>query len=107
MTVRWFSGPSPSAVARALQAAAPELSGLPVDLPDLAGRDHPDFQSSSAAPLCVERLMARHLRQNLGDALWRSEAGLPLPGHRTPAEWVADISVRFRSLGGQFTELSL
>jgi thiamine kinase-like enzyme len=54
--------------------------------------------------LCVERLMAWHLRQTLGDALWRGEAGLPLPDHRTAGEWIADIGIRFRSLGGQFTE---
>jgi hypothetical protein len=47
--VRWFSAPAPSAVAEALQATAPQLSGLPLDMPDLAGRDNPDFQSSSAA----------------------------------------------------------
>jgi thiamine kinase-like enzyme len=57
--------------------------------------------------LSVERLMAWHLRQTLGDALWRSEAGIPLPDHRTPGEWVADIAARFRSLGGQLTEMSL
>jgi aminoglycoside phosphotransferase (APT) family kinase protein len=65
------------------------------------------YERIAGRELCVERLMAWHLRQTLGDALWRSEAGLPLPDHRTPAEWVADITVRFRSLGGQFTELSL
>jgi thiamine kinase-like enzyme len=57
--------------------------------------------------LSVEHIMAWHLRQSLGDALWRSEAGLPLPDHRSPGEWVTDIIVRFRSLGGQFSELSL
>ena len=46
--MRWLSGPSPSAVAEALRAVVPELSGLPVDIPDLAGRDDPEFQSSSA-----------------------------------------------------------
>ena len=62
------------------------------------------YERSAGRELCVERLMAWHLRQTLGDALWRSEAGLPLPDHRTPGEWVADIAVRFRHLGGQFTE---
>lgn len=45
------------------------------------------------------RVMAWHIRQALGDALWRSEAGLPLPDHRTPSDWVADLAARFRSLG--------
>jgi len=39
--MRWLSGPSPSAVAEALRAAAPELSGLAVDVPDLSGQDDP------------------------------------------------------------------
>jgi aminoglycoside phosphotransferase (APT) family kinase protein len=49
--------------------------------------------------LSVERIMAWHLRQALGDALWRSEAGLPLPDHRTPGEWVADLAARFQAAG--------
>jgi hypothetical protein len=49
--------------------------------------------------------MAWHLRQALGDVLWRSEAGLPLADRRTPGDWVADMRVRFRTLGGTFTEL--
>jgi thiamine kinase-like enzyme len=63
------------------------------------------YQRIAGRELCVERLMAWNLRQNLGDALWRSEAGLPLPDDRTPGEWVADMGVRFRLLGGKFTEL--
>jgi hypothetical protein len=46
--MRWLSGPSPSAVTEALRAVVPELSGLPVDIPDPAGRDDPVWQSSSA-----------------------------------------------------------
>jgi hypothetical protein len=43
--------------------------------------------------------MAWHLRTALGDALWRSEAGIPLADHRTPPEWVDDLAVRFTMLG--------
>lgn len=43
--------------------------------------------------------MAWHLRNALGDALWRSEAGIPLPDHRTPPEWVDDLTARFSALG--------
>lgn len=57
--------------------------------------------------LSAERLMAWHLRQTLGGALWRSEAGIPLPDHRSPGEWAADIAARFGSHGGSFAELSL
>lgn len=30
---------------------------------------------------------------------WRSEAGIPLPDHRTPPQWVDDLAVRFSALG--------
>jgi hypothetical protein len=33
--MRWLCGPAPSAVTEALRAVVPELSGLPVDIPDL------------------------------------------------------------------------
>lgn len=49
--------------------------------------------------LAVERVMAWHLRTALADALWRSEAGVPLPDHRTPEEWVDDLADRFAALG--------
>jgi hypothetical protein len=43
--------------------------------------------------------MAWHVRTALGDALWHTEAGLPLPDHRTPSEWVNDVAARFARLG--------
>ena len=43
--------------------------------------------------------MAWHLRNVLGDALWRSEAGIPLADHRTPSEWVEDLATRLSALG--------
>jgi aminoglycoside phosphotransferase (APT) family kinase protein len=49
--------------------------------------------------LAVDRVMAWHLRTALGDALWRSEAGVPLPDHRTPPAWVDDLAGRFTALG--------
>ena len=57
------------------------------------------YGRNAGRELSAERVMAWHIRQALGDALWRSEAGLPLPDHRTPGEWVADIAARFASLG--------
>ena len=56
------------------------------------------YQRLSGRDLSVSRIMAWHIRQALGDVLWRSEAGLPLPDRRSPGEWVADIAARFRSL---------
>lgn len=55
--------------------------------------------------LSVQRVMAWHIRQALGDVLWRSEAGIPLGDGRLPGDWVADMAGRFRSAGGQLGEL--
>jgi aminoglycoside phosphotransferase (APT) family kinase protein len=41
--------------------------------------------------LDVRRVMAWHVRTALGDALWRSAAGVPLPAGSTPASYVDDI----------------
>ena len=57
------------------------------------------YQQSTGRLLSAERVMAWHLRNALGDALWRSEAGIPLPDHRTPSEWVEDLAARFNALG--------
>ena len=65
------------------------------------------YEQIAGRGLSVGRIMAWHLRQALGDVLWRSEAGIPLPDDRAPGEWVADMAARFRSLGGQFAELPI
>lgn len=57
------------------------------------------YQQITGRELSRTRVMAWHLRNALGDALWRSEAGIPLPDHRTPPEWVDDLAVRFSALG--------
>jgi aminoglycoside phosphotransferase (APT) family kinase protein len=49
-------------------------------------------------PLNLTRVMAWHMRTVLGDALWRSRAGVPLPDDRTPAEWVDDLRRRLNEL---------
>lgn len=43
--------------------------------------------------------MAWHRRTALGDALWRSEAGIHLPDHRTTVEWVEDLQRRLTAMG--------
>jgi hypothetical protein len=43
--------------------------------------------------------MVWHLRTALGNAPWRSEAGIPLPDHRTLPQWVDDLTVRSSALG--------
>jgi len=57
------------------------------------------YQQATGRQLSADRLMAWHLRQALGDALWHSEAGIPLNDHRTPPEWVDDLAARFSMLG--------
>jgi aminoglycoside phosphotransferase (APT) family kinase protein len=57
------------------------------------------YQRITGRELSADRVMAFHLRTALGDALWRSEAGIPLPDHRTPPEWVDDLAARFGALG--------
>ncbi|MFG1912358.1 aminoglycoside phosphotransferase family protein [Kribbella sp. NPDC048928] len=56
------------------------------------------YQEFTGRALDPDRVMAWHLRTALGDALWRSEAGVLLPDHRTPAEWIEDLSTRFTAL---------
>jgi aminoglycoside phosphotransferase (APT) family kinase protein len=53
----------------------------------------------TGTPVDVDRVMAWHLRTVLGDALWRTEAGVALPDGRTPAQWVDDLTARFTALG--------
>jgi aminoglycoside phosphotransferase (APT) family kinase protein len=57
------------------------------------------YQRLTGREPSTDRVMAWHLRHALGDALWRSEAGLPLADHRTPPEWVDDLAARFGALG--------
>ncbi|SES45013.1 aminoglycoside phosphotransferase family protein [Actinokineospora terrae] len=56
------------------------------------------YERLSGRALSIDRIMAWHLRATLDDALWRTEAGVPLPDHRTPAEWVDDLATRFAAL---------
>jgi aminoglycoside phosphotransferase (APT) family kinase protein len=53
--------------------------------------------------LSLARVMALHVRTTLGDALWRSEAGLPRllprPGGGTPTDYVDELATRFALLG--------
>ncbi len=57
------------------------------------------YQQMSGRQLSTDRVMAWHLRTALGNALWRSEAGIPLADHRIPPEWVDDLAARFGMLG--------
>jgi aminoglycoside phosphotransferase (APT) family kinase protein len=57
------------------------------------------YEQISGRRLSVARVMAWHLRQALGDVLWRSEAGLEMADRRTPPQWVEDLAARFGALG--------
>jgi aminoglycoside phosphotransferase (APT) family kinase protein len=57
------------------------------------------YRQISGRQLSADRVMAWHLRAALGDALWRSEAGIPLADHRTPPDWADDLAERFTLLG--------
>ena len=56
------------------------------------------YERLTGRALSVERIMAWHVRHALGDVLRRSEAGIPLAGHRSPSAWVDDIAARLREL---------
>lgn len=43
-------------------------------------------------------LLAWHIRTVLGDALWRSEAGVPLPGGGTVHDWIEALRLRIARL---------
>jgi aminoglycoside phosphotransferase (APT) family kinase protein len=53
---------------------------------------HDQYVAHGGRPLDLQRVMAWHIRTALGDALWRSEAGVPLPGDSTPASYIDDIA---------------
>ncbi len=52
----------------------------------------------SGTAIDLARVMAWNIRTVLGDALWRSEAGVPLPDAGTPAGWVDDLRARLAEL---------
>ncbi len=57
------------------------------------------YQEESGRALDVDRVMAWHIRTVLGDALWRSEAGVTLPGGGDPSTWVDELAQRMRETG--------
>jgi aminoglycoside phosphotransferase (APT) family kinase protein len=57
------------------------------------------YEERAGRALAAERILAWHVRQALGDVLWRSEAGLRTPDGRPPGAWVGDIAVRLSGLG--------
>lgn len=74
---------------------------LPAEDPTLAlfGDVVEAYQLSAGRRVSVARVMAWHVRSVLGDALWRTEAGVALPDGRTVDEWIDDLVERFQLLG--------
>ncbi len=52
------------------------------------------YASLTGKRLNVSRAMALNVLTHLGDALWRTEARVPLPGGGTPTSWVDDLEDR-------------
>jgi aminoglycoside phosphotransferase (APT) family kinase protein len=59
------------------------------------------YEAAKGARVDVRRVLAWHIRTVLGDALWRSEAGVPLPFGGTPSVWVAELADRFEILANR------
>jgi aminoglycoside phosphotransferase (APT) family kinase protein len=57
------------------------------------------YEQHSGRRLAIERVLAWHVLTALGDALWRTEAGIALPGGGTAITYVDELSSRFASLG--------
>jgi aminoglycoside phosphotransferase (APT) family kinase protein len=57
------------------------------------------YEARTHRQVSLERVMAWHVRTACGDALWRTEAGIALPGGGTPAQWIDEIEARFAALG--------
>jgi aminoglycoside phosphotransferase (APT) family kinase protein len=52
------------------------------------------YMALSGRTIDLKRAFAWHIRTALGDALWRSDAGVPLPDGGTPATYVDDIELK-------------
>ena len=70
---------------------------------DLLTSTMDEYMVLTGRGLSLERIMALHLCTSLGDALWRTEAGLPLllprPGGGTPDDYVDERATRFGLAG--------
>jgi aminoglycoside phosphotransferase (APT) family kinase protein len=57
------------------------------------------YAETTGTEIDLARVMAWNVRTVLGDALWRSEAGVPMPDGGTPSEWVDGLRLRLSELG--------
>lgn len=57
------------------------------------------YEQLKGPTLNLQRVMAWHIRTVLGDALWRTEANVPLPGSGgTASSWVDELQNRMRTV---------
>jgi hypothetical protein len=56
------------------------------------------YEALSGRTLNLTRVMAWHVRTMLGDALWRSRAGVTLPDGGSPEAWVEELRRRLDAL---------
>jgi aminoglycoside phosphotransferase (APT) family kinase protein len=57
------------------------------------------YEHLASEGLDLERVMAWHIRTVLGDALWRTEANVALPGSGgTASSWVDELAIRLRAV---------
>lgn len=60
---------------------------------------HRHYEHRRGRTLDINRVMAWHVLTVLGDALWRADAGIALPGGGgTPSSWVDELDTRLRSI---------
>ena len=52
------------------------------------------YESITGRGLDIRRALAWNVLTHLGDALWRTEANVPLPDGGTPTSWVDDLETR-------------
>ena len=56
------------------------------------------YERFSGQRLAIERIMAWHILTALGDAMWRTEAGVALPGGGTATTYVDRLNVMLSAL---------
>jgi len=69
---------------------------------DLFGEVARRYEQLSGGTLNLKRVMAWHIRTVLGDALWRTEANVPLPGGGgTASSWVEELQTHMDAVLGR------
>jgi aminoglycoside phosphotransferase (APT) family kinase protein len=56
------------------------------------------YEPIAQRSVAVDRVMGWHIRTVLGDALWRSEARVALPGGGTAQQWIEELDLRMAAL---------